>query len=85
MDMMIASQFDYRIFWAVAMAACLVGSSLLIFEMTMKVKEDPIITYLSSVPVQVVDVSSVKLINERFLSKTSHFRFLSLLLRIVLT
>jgi len=82
MDMMIASQFDYRIFWAVAMAACLVGSSVLIFEMTMKVKEDPIITYLSSVPVQVVDVSSVKLINEGFYQ--SHFRFRSLLSRIVL-
>jgi len=83
MDIMIASQFDYRIFWAVAMAACLVGSSLLIFEMTMKVKEDPIITYLSSVPVQVVDVSSVKLINEKDFYQY-HFRFLSLLSLIVL-
>jgi len=39
------------------MAACFVGSSFLIYEMTMKVKEDPIVTYLSDVPVQVVDVS----------------------------
>jgi len=39
------------------MAACLVGSSFLIYEMTLKVKEDPVVTYLSDVPVQVVDVS----------------------------
>jgi len=47
----------YRIFWAIVMTFCFIGSSFLIYEMTMKVKDDSIVTYLSDVPVQVVDVS----------------------------
>jgi len=66
------------------MTVCFVGSSYLIFEMTMKVKEDPIVTYISDVPVQVVDVSYARFY-VKVTSKASHFRFLSLLSCIVRT